>query len=394
MKIGIDAHMVGRRATGNETYVTNLARALALVDDGRNHYTLYIDRQAAAGPRVVADPRFLQRPLRPHTPFVRIPVSLPLELARRPLDVLHLQYNLPPLLPRCGRVLTVHDISYEHFPECFTLRERVRNKVLVRWSARRAEVVIAVSEYTKRDLVETYGIDPERIVVTLEAADPAFRPPQNIEETEQVCRRYGIEGPYVLYVGNIQPRKNLPRLIQAYAQLMAAGDIQHRLVIVGRKAWLHSEVFQEARRSGLSNQIVFTDYVPQSDLPHLYARADVFVFPSLFEGFGLPVLEAMACGAPVITSRSSSLPEVAGDAACYVDPFSAGEIARALRQLVCDAELRARLAGAGLEQAARFSWEQTARQTLRAYEQAFRAVRGAQDAARPLPRETITRVRR
>ncbi len=388
MKIGIDAHMVGRRATGNETYVTNLARALALVDDGRNDYTLYVDPQAAAGPPVVADPRFLQRPLRPRTPFVRIPVSLPLELARRPVDVLHLQYNLPPLLPGCGRVLTVHDISYEHFPECFTLRERVRNKVFVRWSARRADVVIAVSEYTKRDLVATYGVDPERIVVTLEAADTSFRPPDSSAESEQVWRRYGIEGRYVLYVGNIQPRKNLRRLIHAYAQLVAGGDIQHQLVIVGRKAWLYSDVFHEARRSGLSKQIVFTDYVPQGDLPHLYAGADAFVFPSLFEGFGLPVLEAMACGAPVIASRTSSLPEVAGNAAYYVDPYSVDEIARALRQVVCDAKLRARLAAAGLEQAARFSWEQTARQTLRAYEQAFRAFRGAQAAARPLPRET------
>ena len=374
MKIGIDAHMVGRRATGNETYVVNLARALARVDDGQTEYTLYVDPQAAAGPPLVPDARFRQRQLRPRTPLVRIPVTLPLEVGRRPVDVLHLQYNLPPFLPRCARVLTVHDISYEHFPECFRLRERLRNKIWVRASARRAEVVIAVSEYTKQDLVKTYGISPERVVVTLEAADPAFCPPRSRAQTDEVCRRYEIDGPYVLYVGNIQPRKNLQRLIQAYGQLIAAGEITHRLVIVGQKAWLYSDVFEEARRSGLSQQIIFTGYVPQEDLRHLYAGTDAFVFPSLFEGFGLPVLEAMACGAPVITSRTSSLPEVAGDAALYVDPYRVDDIARALQRLAHDEELRAQLSASGLKQAARFSWEETARRTLQAYEQAYTAV--------------------
>jgi len=374
MKIGIDAHMVGRRATGNETYVVNLARALARVDGGEHDYTLYVDPQAAAGPPVVPDARFRQRPLRPRMPLVRIPVSLPLEIGRRPVDVLHLQYNLPPFLPRCARVLAVHDISYEHFPECFRLRERLRNKIWVRASARRAETVIAISEYAKRDLVQTYGIDPERVVVTLLAADPEFRPPERRTETQEVRRRYEIDGPYLLYVGNIQPRKNLKRLIQAYGQLLAAGETQHRLVIVGQKAWLYSDVFEEARRAGLSEQITFTGYVPQEDLRHLYAGAGAFVFPSLFEGFGLPVLEAMACGAPVITSRTSSLPEVAGDAALYIDPYRVEELAGALRRLTHDDALRARLSAAGLEQAARFSWEETARQTLRAYEQAHTAV--------------------
>ena len=375
MKIGIDAHMVGHQATGNYTYVVNVIQALVQLNGASHHYTIYVNQPELVTSLSLRSGRTDVRLLRPPSSLARILFSLPIEIWRRPVDVVHMQYIMPPVLPRCATVLTVHDISFEHFPEFFTRRDLLRTRRLVRPSALRADIVIAVSEYTKQDLVKTYGIDSERIVVTPLAPGPLLRPPEDSAETERVCRGYGIDGPYFLYVGDIQPRKNVRRLIQAYARLMAAGDIRHRLVIVGRKAYLYSDVFEEARRSGLGDQIVFTDFVPQDHLPHLYAGADAFVFPSLFEGFGRPVLEAMACGAAVITSRSSSLPEVAGAAALYVDPYSVDEIARALRRVAHDGELRTRLSAAGREQAVRFSWEQTARRTLDAYEAAYEAGR-------------------
>jgi glycosyltransferase involved in cell wall biosynthesis len=365
--IAIDAHAVGTGLAGNETYAANLIEALAAIDSV-NRYTLYVTRREAVERFEGRWPNVGVRMTLPHTPLVRIPVTLAAELRRRPVDLLHVQYTAPPLAP-CPVVATVHDLSFEHLPETFKRRSRIQLRLTVRRTARRAAHLIAPSEFTRRDLVETYGVAPERVSAIPLAAAPHFRPVADAGELARVRRAYGLEEEYVLAVGSIQPRKNLARLVRAYADLRRARthDKLPQLVLVGKKAWLYGETLRAVERENLRDRTIFTGYVSESDLPALYTGAICFVYPSYFEGFGLPPLEAMQCGAPVITGNLTSLPEVVGDAGLLVDPFDESALFRALSRMIDDAELRAQLRAKGLARARAFNWRETARLTLRAY---------------------------
>ena len=367
MHIAIDAHSVGTGLAGNETYAANLVEALAEVDR-ENRYTVYVTRAEAEARFGGRWPNVSVRRTLPHTPLVRIPVTLSAELRRRPVDLLHVQYTAPPLAP-CPVVATVHDLSFEHLPETFKRRSRVQLRLTVRATARRAAHVIAPSEYTRRDLVETYGLDPGRVTAIPLAVSPRFRPVEDEGGLARVRRRYGIAGEYVLAVGSIQPRKNLGRLVRAYSALRRARGRSNlpQLVLVGKNAWLYGETLRAIEAEGLGDSVVMTGYVREGDLPALYSGALCFAYPSYFEGFGLPPLEAMSCGAPVLTGNLTSLPEVVGDAGLTVDPFDTDALADALARLVDDAALRAELRGRGLRRARGFDWRDTARMTLQVY---------------------------
>ncbi len=367
MHIAIDAHSVGTGLAGNETYAANLVEALAEVD-GENRYTVYVTKAEAEARFWGRWPNVSVRRTLPHTPLVRIPLTLSAELRRRPVDLLHVQYTAPPLAP-CPVVATVHDLSFEHLPETFKRRSRVQLRLTVRATARRAAHVIAPSEYTRRDLVETYGLDPERVTAIPLAVSPLFRPVREAGELERVRRLYRIAGEYVLAVGSIQPRKNLGRLVRAYSALRRARGRSNlpQLVLVGKNAWLYGETLRAIEAEGLGDAVVLTGYVREGDLPALYAGSLCFAYPSYFEGFGLPPLEAMSCGAPVLTGNLTSLPEVVGDAGLTVDPFDTGAIAGALARLIDDAALRAELRERGLKRARGFDWRDTARMTLQVY---------------------------
>jgi glycosyltransferase involved in cell wall biosynthesis len=219
-------------------------------------------------------------------------------------------------------------------------------------------------------------------VVTPEGVSALFVPVRDPARLQAVRQRYGIARDYILSVGSLQPRKNLVRLIHAYVNLRRRDDdVDHQLVIVGKKGWLYQDIFRAARESPFVEDIIFTGYVPEEDLPALYSGATVFVYPSIFEGFGLPVLEAMACGVPVITSNSSSLPEVVGEAAILVNPYDERAIEVALRQVVWNAELRRELSERGLRRAQQFSWRRTAELTVRAYEEVVRSRAKSERAA-------------
>ena len=376
MHIAIDAHSIGTGLAGNETYAANLIDALASIDR-RNRYTLYVTKQAAIERYEGRWPNFEVRRTLPHSPIVRIPVTLSAELRRRPVDLLHVQYTAPPFAP-CPVVTTIHDLAFEHIPETFKRRSWMQLRLTVRRTARAAAHIITVSEYSKRDIVETYGVAPERVTVTPEAAAPHFSPAPPAE-VERVRRRYGIEGEYILAVGSIQPRKNLARLARAYSDLRSRRSQTKlpRLVLVGKRAWLYGETLRAVERSGVSADTIFTGYVSEGDLPALYTGALLFVYPSYFEGFGLPPLEAMQCGTPVVTGDRTSLPEVVGDAGLTVNPFDESAIAAGLERLLDDSELRARLRVKGLERARLFDWHETARLTLNAY---ARATGGTENA--------------
>jgi glycosyltransferase involved in cell wall biosynthesis len=367
LHIAIDAHSVGTGLAGNETYAANLVEALAEVDR-ENRYTVYVTRAEAFERFNGRWPHVTPRRTPPHTPLVRIPLTLSAELRRRPVDLLHVQYTAPPLAP-CPVVATIHDLSFEHLPATFKRRSRMQLRLTVRHTARRAAHVIAPSEFTRRDLMETYGLDPERVTTIPLAAASRFRPVEDMSERERVRRRYGIKGEYVLAVGSIQPRKNLTRLVRAYSALRGERGRSNlpQLVLVGKQAWLYGDTLKAIEEEGVRESVLLAGYVSEDDLPALYTGALCFVYPSYFEGFGLPPLEAMSCGAPVLTGNLTSLPEVVGDAGLTVDPFDTGALARALARLVDDAALRADLRERGLRRARAFDWRDTARMTLQVY---------------------------
>jgi glycosyltransferase involved in cell wall biosynthesis len=279
---------------------------------------------------------------------------------RHRIEVLHAQYAGPPICP-VPVVLSLHDISYERYPQFFPHNLSRHLRAIVPPAIRRAAAVLTLSEFSRQDIVQHYDVSPTKVVVARCAADPIFHRMHDEAQLAAVRARYGTGGHFILCVGNLEPRKNLGTLIDAYVQLRRADATRHKLVLVGRKAWLYDGIFATARASGYADELVFTGYVPDQDLVALYNAADLFVYPSIFEGFGLPALEAMACGTPVITSNTSALPETVGDAALMVAPLDSEALAEAITAVLGDAGLREQLTTRGLQRAGAFSWEATAR---------------------------------
>jgi glycosyltransferase involved in cell wall biosynthesis len=365
LRIGLDGDTLGRKRTGDESYLASLMRGLGCVDD-TNDYVVYVRDPSKVGPSFEGLTRFAFRRVAPQSIWLRFPIGLPLALRRDPVDLLHVQYFVPPAAP-CPVVVTVHDISFAVRPDFFTRKDRFLLKTLVPWSLRRAARIITDVEYTKRDLVGMYDLSPEDIEVIPLAADPRYRPMDRARCRQIVAERHGISGPFVLYVGTLQPRKNVATLIRAYGMFRERTGLPHKLVLTGKPKYMYQSVLDALNEARYPDDIVLTGFVADADLPIYYNAASVFAFPSLYEGFGLPLLEAMACGTPVISSNVTSLPEVAGDAALLVDPTKPEAFCDALVQVLGDGEVADRLSQRGLEQAARFTWERTARETLAVY---------------------------
>jgi glycosyltransferase involved in cell wall biosynthesis len=257
--------------------------------------------------------------------------------------------------------------------------DRLYLDLSARYHVRVATRLLAISKATKDDLVRIYGVPPERVAVTYLAADESYSPVEDLAQIAAAKARHGIAGEYLLFVGTLQPRKNLVRLVQAFAEATGPGRNAQgqsglpnlQLVVAGKKGWWYSELFSVVKALGLGSRVVFPGYVAASDLPALYSGSTAFVFPSLYEGFGMPALEAMACGTPVLASNVSSLPEVVGDAGILVDPTDTGALAAAMRRLVDDSALRAELRQRGLARASRFSWERCAHETLAVFREAL-----------------------
>ena len=360
IRVALDAHTIGRRASGNETYVRGLMTGL------KKHagvaLTALLDRDA----RVPAGLEGLEvATLRFGHPIPRLMAELSRAGRRWGADVLHVQYVRPPTSD-VPVVTTIHDISFEHFPGLFRRATLARLRALVPWSGRHSAAVITVSEFSRRDLLERYRLDPDAVFVAPNAAEPHFRPVPEAESSP-IVRSLGLPDRFILSVGDLQPRKNLPRLFMAYDLLLQRGLDLPDLVVVGKRAWLDDDIGGTVARRRLERRVRFCGFLPGEVLPALYSSASAFVYPSLFEGFGLPILEALACGAPTVTSNVSSMPEVAGDAAVLVDPESVEELADAIERILGDTDLRADLATRGLARAAEFSWAHTAERTVEAY---------------------------
>lgn len=363
--IALDVHVIGGQETGNETYTLNLTRALLKVAPDRvfalltpHPERLPSDLMQAANAQVIRD--------WPDNHLIRVSLSLPYSLWRSHAGLLHVNYILPPLCP-CPGVATVHDLSYELLPKDAPPRDRLVLGTLLPISARQAAAIIVVSQNTLKDVVERLHVPQERITVIYEAAPPYIERVTDRALLDRVLRCYRMTSPYILAVGNLQPRKNLLRVVEAYAAIQHE-DPSVQLVIVGKARWRQSEIIRLVRERGLENRVIFTGYVSNGELSALYSAAAVLIYPSLYEGFGLPVLEAMTCGTPVITSNSSSLPEVAGDAALLIDPRNVAALVAALRAVLTSSDLAGDLRARGLKQARLFSWQKTAEQTLAVYD--------------------------
>jgi len=267
-------------------------------------------------------------------------------------------------------VVTVHDLGFRYFPQAHRPLDRWYLEWSTRYHARAAAHLLADSEATKQDLIEAYGVSPGRITVVYPGRDESLKRVKDPSAIEVIKTRYGIKGDYILHLGTLHPRKNLLRLVEAFALLqkdLGPRTSDWRLVLAGRKGWLYEPLFRRVAALGLEDGVVFTGYIPQGDLAPLLSGAHCFAFPSLYEGFGFPVLEAMTCGTPVICSDTSSLPEVVGDAALLVDPEDSQAWAEALRRLLTNAELRRSLIQRGYRQVQRFSWPRAAQQVLEVF---------------------------
>lgn len=363
MKIAIDVHSLGSRAAGNETYFQQLLRGLVL-DKSENQYTLFYTHAEAPGSNPV-DARFRWVRI-PQNPLRRIVFSLPQVLREVQPDVFHCQYIQPPFLG-CRTVVTIHDLAHEHYPEHGHRGETLAMRKLVRSTARRADRIITVSRFSAEDISRTYGVAREKIAVTYPAVSERFQPGDKDVARLHLARKYSLGAGFLLYVGRLQARKNLVRLVEAYARLHQRG-VAPKLVLVGRRDYGVERLIAKVDELGLRDAVVFPGYVPAEDLMCFYHAAEAFVFPSLFEGFGLPVLESMASGIPTITSRGSSLEEVAGDAALLVDPSSVDSLAAAMERVLGSEELRRDLAARGVRRSAQFKLNTFAAQTLQVYD--------------------------
>jgi glycosyltransferase involved in cell wall biosynthesis len=375
VRIGFDVTAALTQGGGIGRYTRELIHAL-LAADHENQYRLFAAHPPATLPvpnsiPIADNVRFRPAPLDErwlYRLWYRLRLPLPVQLVTGSIDLYHSpDFVLPPVAGHIPTILTVHDLSFVHYPETFPPPlVRYLNEV-VPWSVGRATHVLADSQATQRDLQRVWGLPAEKITVLYSGVHPRFRPITDEGQRAAVRQRYGIgDEPYILAVGTIQPRKNYELLIRAFLHI--ADQLPHRLVIVGGKGWLYESLLNEV---GRDRRVHFPGFVADDDLPTLYSAADLFVFPSLYEGFGLPLLEAMGCGVPVLSSNASSLPEVvgqAGEAAVLLAPEDESAWSRAILDVLGDKRKQSKMIAAGFQQIQTFSWSNTARQLLVLYE--------------------------
>jgi glycosyltransferase involved in cell wall biosynthesis len=365
MRFAVDAHAIGRHLTGNEVYVRSLLNAFG-AQDRDCEFVAYVSTPEA---RAHVPSRIRTR-LVARNPFLRLGYDLSMKVRQDRPDLLHVQYTAPVACP-VPVVATVHDVSFLEHPEYFTRGRALQLRYTVRRTVARAAKILTGTEFSRASILKVYGdLDEEKVVVVPIAAAPEFRPISREAAASAVAGRFGIVGPFVLSVGDLQPRKNHIGLIRAFARLVRAyPQLKHRLVLAGKPTWFADRIFDAAHNSGVEDRIQFCGFVSDPELLQLYNACDLSVFPTFYEGFGLPALESMACGRAVTCSNTTSLPEVVDGAAILFDPYSTDEMVRALADLLLDAELRARMERLGLQRAAHFSWQRAAERTLEVFQE-------------------------
>lgn len=364
MRIGIDAHYVGVRHGGNELYFENLLSHLSRIARPEDEYFVFSYR--LAGRQRLAGASLTHLPLRVRSVYWQRAVEIPYYCRRLDLDVLHVPFNFLPAF-RARKVVTIHDVAFLELPRAYAPVERARMKWLTRFAARHADHLLTLSEFSRRSIVEHYGVDEARITVAPCAVDRDLFRPLEPEARMAALRRAGVGFDYFLFVGAIQERKNLLALLRAFDMVRGRRRDDLHLILVGRHGWRGGEVFRFLEEKGLRTVVHHFEAVDTEILVALYNDALAFVFPSLCEGFGMPVLEAMSCGCPVVCSNAAALPETFGDAALAFDPREPEQLAAQLERVLDDGALRADLVRRGFANVERFSWERTAEVVDRVY---------------------------
>ncbi len=368
MKIGIDGVVLRGRDAGTLRYFEELVTGLAEVDNS-NEYVIFVHSSLKS--RLVSQKKNFNVLSVPPIPF--LPPILRQQLFRAwnaadKLDLLHSPVSVPPLFFRDGKtVATIFDLTFELYPETTKWTGRLWWQVFGRQGIARADRLIAISESTKHDLCRVYDVADEKIHVIYPSTRDIFKPVAN---PHPIIAKYKLPEKYVLYVGTLEPRKNIANLVRAYAMAKSNSAREHVLVIAGERGWQYRDIFQTVEELGLQGQVIFTGYIPDEELPALYSAADLFAYLSQYEGFGFPVLEAMACGTPVLVSNTSSLPEIVGDAGVLVSPNDVDRAASEIARILSERDLRDAMSWHGLERAKFFSRERFVRETLEAYNQA------------------------
>jgi glycosyltransferase involved in cell wall biosynthesis len=379
MKIGIDARFLTHpQAGGFKTYTQNLIAALTRVD-AENEYVLYLDRTPERKDWLPSGANFTTRVVPGLVPLIGMPWREQMELSRQAaldrLDLLHSPSLTAPLRLACPLVVTIHDMIWYH-PERFSNgRSTTGRRKLMQWyyrvvpkmAAQRAAGVITVSQAAKESIVQSLGLAPDRVFVTHEAAAPIYRRLDNPEQTEPIKQKYSLASDFILAIGSADPRKNIDTLVQAYASLPGSLKERYQLAIVWTHSFLAAGLAAQVEALGLNGRVQFLQRVCDEDLVSLYNTASVFVFPSRYEGFGLPPLEAMACGTPVVAANNSSIPEIVGDAALLTDAEDVATMTQLVAKMLTDETLKRDLIEKGLRRAAEFSWEKCGSETLAVY---------------------------
>ena len=362
MRFSVDAHAIGQHLTGNETYIRNLLNGFAALDHDADFVT-YLSRDL---PCQDLPDRFLKRQVSVN-PFVRLGFDIPRRLRQDRPDLLHVQYTAP-VFCSTPIVVSVHDVSFLEHPEYFTPFRSAQLRYTVRRTVRAAARVLTVTEFSKRSILAAYGLPEEKIAVLPNGVSGDFRPIAREMAQRSLRSSREFRAPFILTVGDLQPRKNHLGLIRAFEDLLAAyPQLPHHLVVVGKDTWYSPTILAAASKSSASPRIHFTGFVSEQELLQLYGACDLFVYPSFYEGFGLPIIEAMASGRAVACSNTSGMPEVADSAALLFDPHSVEDMVLAMRDLLLNPELRMRMERLGTQRAAMFSWDRTAARTLDLY---------------------------
>lgn len=366
MRIAVDAHAIGRHLTGNEVYVRSLLREFATLDN-ESEFLAYVSEPGAD--------KLVPRRFRPRNvatnPYIRLGWDLSRRVAEDKPDLLHVQYTAP-LINHVPVVTTVHDVSFIENPEYFSSGKRAQLCFNVARTIKLAARIITVSEFSRDAILRTYPVSPEKVRVIPNAVSAEFRVVSRARAVQTVRDRFNIEAPFIFSVGDLRSRKNHLGLIAAFANLVSAHpELNHHLVIAGQNTPFTPRIRAAAQASGVAHRIHFTGFVTDAELIQLYNACDCFVFPSFYEGFGIPILEAMACGCAVACSNTSAMPEVAEGAGLLFDPRNPTSIARAMADILLDSELRKRMEARGLHRAAQFHWRKSAAATLDVYREAL-----------------------
>lgn len=364
MTIGIDASRANEdNKTGTEWYSYYLIRNFARLDQ-KNQYILYTNEPLRGGLLNLGD-NFRERHLKWPLGKFWTQGRVSLEMLLKPPDVFFVPAHTIPLFHPKVTITTCHDIGFEIFPELYSQQELRYHRFTMRFAIKNAQKIITVSNFTKQEMVKIYQVDPDKITVIHNGFSRKDLYPSNDQEKiKNVLAKYKINSPYLLYIGRLEQKKNTPGLIKAYHLLKSRG-LPHKLVLVGQFGQKSSEVKEVINKYKLQNDVIFTGYIAEQEKPLILSGAEIFVFPSFYEGFGIPLLEAMGCGTPVVASRAASIPEIAGEAAVYFDPHYPEDIAEQIKKVIDNAELKNQLIAKGLEQVKKYSWERCAQETLK-----------------------------